>query len=83
MMVPAVTEVCLPQPAHSPGPRLSLQRPRFAAAAAGAHEALGPARREQYFTHAASSPKRCWNSIKEREKSVIFATGGHGVRGFL
>ena len=57
-----------------PGPRLGLQFPRFARAAAGADKALAAsAPRRGISTQAASSGKRCWNSIKERGKSVIAA----------
>ena len=34
----------------------------------------------RYLTQAASSAKRCWNSIKERGKSVIWAAEGRYVR---
>ena len=48
-MVPAVTEVWFAAAGAFPGPRLGLQLPRFAVAAAGAPEALRPTRRKQVF----------------------------------
>ena len=35
---------------------------------------------KRYLTQAASSQKRCWNSIKEPGKSLIGTTGGHRIR---
>jgi hypothetical protein len=46
MMVPPVTEVCLPQPADSQAHGWVCKAYAFVVAA-GAHKAVGPARREQ------------------------------------
>jgi hypothetical protein len=35
---------------------------------------------KRYVTQAASSGKRCWNSINERGKSIIRVTRGYQVR---
>jgi hypothetical protein len=47
---PGVTEVCLPQPAHSQVQGLAMRLPGFPRAAASAENALRPAGRERYMT---------------------------------
>src|SRR5216684_1204343 len=76
MMVPAVTEVCLPQPAHSQVHGLVCNAHALLLPQAGQTKPSGQRAATRYLTHAASSGKRCWNSIKERGKSIICATGG-------
>src|SRR6516162_9477377 len=74
MMVPAVTEVWRPQPAHSNVQALVSSRQALPQLQPGQTNPSGQRVAIRYCAHAASSPKRCWNSIKERGKSVITTT---------
>ena len=76
MMVPAVTEVCLPQPAHSQVHALVCNCQALRLPQPGQTKPSGQRAANRYSTQAASSGKRCWNSIKERGKSVICVTRG-------
>jgi hypothetical protein len=78
--VPAVTEVCLPQPAHSQVHALVCSSQALLLPQSGQTKPSGQRAANKYLTQAASSEKRCWNSIKEREKSVIAAARSHYVR---
>ena len=80
MIVPAVTEVCLPQPAHSQVHALVCSAHALLLPQPGQAKPAGQRAANRYSTHAASSGKCCWNSIKERGKSVICVTQGHHVR---
>src|SRR5215510_1709487 len=74
MIVPAVTDVCLPQPAHSHVHGLVCSAHALLLAQSGQTKPSGQRAMKRYLTQAASSGKRCWNSIRERGKSV---TAGH------
>src|SRR5678815_1055186 len=80
MMVPAVTEVCLPQPAHSQVHALVCSSHALMLPQPGHTKPSGQRAANRYLTQAASSGKRCWKSIKERGKSVIRVTRGCHVR---
>src|ERR1044071_2912280 len=69
MMVPAVTEVCLPHWAHSQVHALVCKVQALPAPQAGQTKPFGQRAANRYWTHAASSEKRLWNSIRERGKS--------------
>src|SRR5215210_8451186 len=69
MMVPAVTEVCLPQRAHSQVHALVCSGQALLAPQAGQTNPSGQRAANRYPTHAASSGKRLWNSIRECGKS--------------
>src|SRR5487761_1370707 len=71
MMVPAVTEVCLPQWAHSQVHGLVCRCQALRVPQPGHTKPVGQRAANRYSAHAASSQKRCWNSIKEWGKSVI------------
>ena len=83
MIVPAVTEVCLPQPAHSQVHALVCSAHALLLPQPWQAKPAGQRAANRYSTHAASSGKCCWNSIKEREKSVICVIEGHHVRYFF
>ena len=80
MRVPAVTEVCLPQPAHSQVHALVCNSQALLVPQSGQTKPSGQRAANRYLTQATSSEKRCWNSIKERGKSVIWAAEGRYVR---
>jgi len=80
MMVPAVTEVCLPQPAHSQVHALVCNSQALLLPQPGQTKPSGQRAANKYLTQAPSSEKRCWNSVKERGKSVICAANGRYVR---
>src|SRR3954470_2188016 len=69
MMVPAVTEVCLPQPAHSQVHALVCSSEALPVPQAGHTKPSGQRTANRYSTQAASSGKRLWNSIRECGKS--------------
>src|SRR4051794_31034198 len=69
MMVPAVTEVCLPQRAHSQVHALVCSGQALPTPQAGQTKPFGQRAANRYRTQAASSGKRLWNSIRERGKS--------------
>src|SRR5260370_36741961 len=73
MMVPAVTEVCLPQPAHSQVHGLVWRPHALVMPQPGQTKPCGQRAAKRYLAQAASSAKRCWNSIRERGKSVTAA----------
>src|SRR3954468_1693272 len=75
MMVPAVTEVCLPQRAHSQVHALVCSGQALPAPQAGQTKPSGQRAANRYLTQAASSGKRLWNSIKECGKSDTAAPG--------
>src|SRR6185437_4343521 len=77
MIVPAVTEVCLPQPAHSHVHGLVCSCHALLLPQSGQTKPLGQRAMKRYLTQAASSGKRGWNSIRERGKSV---TASHPKR---
>src|SRR4051794_19345011 len=68
-MVPAVTEVCLPQCAHSQVHALVCSGQALPVPQAGQTKPFGQRAANRYRTQAASSGKRLWNSIRERGKS--------------
>src|SRR5260370_25590922 len=70
MMVPALTEVCLPQPAHSQVHSLICSCHALVMPQPGQIKPCGQRAAQRYLAQAASSGKRCWNSIRERGKSV-------------
>src|SRR2546430_11032364 len=80
MTVPAVTEVCLPQPAHSQVHALVCSSQALLLPQPGHTKPAGQRAANRYSTQAASSAKRCWNSIKERGKSLNYVTLNHYVR---
>src|SRR6267154_4316146 len=80
MTVPAVTEVCLPQLAHSQVHALVCSSQALLLPQPGHTKPAGQRAANRYSTQAASSAKRCWNSIKERGKSLICVTRNHHVR---
>jgi len=69
MMVPAVTEVCLPQRAHSQVHALVCSGQALPTPQAGQTKPSGQRAANRYRTQAASSGKRLWNSIRECGKS--------------
>ncbi len=71
MMVPAVTEVCLPQPVHSQVHALVRGSQALPLPQPGQTKPSGQRATNRYLTQAASSSKRRWKSINERGKSVI------------
>src|SRR5215472_3219987 len=73
MMVPAVTEVWRPQPAHSNVQALVSSCQALPPPQPGQTNPSGQRVAIRYCAQAASSLKRCWNSIKERGKSVMTA----------
>src|SRR3954465_9957479 len=75
MMVPAVTEVCLPQRAHSQVQALVCSGQALPAPQAGQTNPSGQRAANRYRTHAASSGKRLWNSIRECGKSDMSGPG--------
>ena len=80
-MVPAVTEVCLSQPAHySQVQALVCNSQALPMPQSGHTKPFGQRVANRYLTQAASSAKRCCHSIKERGKSVISAAQGRYVR---
>src|SRR5215217_993734 len=68
-MVPAVTEVCLPQWAHSQVHALVCSGQALPVPQAGQTNPFGQRAANRYPTQAASSGKRLWNSIRECGKS--------------
>ena len=62
------------------GPRLGVSRQALPPPQPGQTNPSGQRAATRYRAQAASSPKRCWNSINERGKSVITATEGNYVR---
>src|SRR5438105_10106888 len=70
MIVPAVTEVCLPQPAHSQVHGLVCSSQALLLPQPGQTKPCGQRPAKRYLAQAALSGKRCWNSIRERGKSV-------------
>src|SRR5712691_4786995 len=76
-MVPAVTEVCLPQPANSQVHGLAWRPRALIMPQPRQTKPCGQSAAKRYLAQAASSAKRCWNSIGERAKSV---TAGHPER---
>src|SRR3954469_9344581 len=75
MMVPAVTEVCLPQGAHSQVHALVCSGQALSAPQAGQTNPSGQRAANRYRTQAASSGKRLWNSIRECGKSDMSGPG--------
>src|SRR3954454_10154552 len=75
MMVPAVTEVCLPQGAHSQVHALVCSGQALPAPQAGQTNPSGQRAANRYRTQAASSGKRLWNSIRECGKSDMSGPG--------
>src|SRR3954454_2328941 len=69
MRVPAVTEVSLPQGAHSQVQALVCSDQALPAPQAGQTKPSGQRAVNRYRTQAASSGKRLWNSIRECGKS--------------
>ena len=69
--VPAVTDVCRPQSAHSQVNGLVDRRQALAPSHPGHRKPSGQRSAARYSTHAASSGKRRWNSGSERGKSVM------------
>src|SRR3954453_3034742 len=69
MMVPAVTDVCLPQCAHSQVHALVCSGQALPVPQAGQTKPFGQRAATRYRTQAALSGKRLWNSIRERGKS--------------
>src|SRR3954447_12327908 len=69
MMVPAVTEACLPHWAHSQVHALVCSGQALSMPQAGQTKPFGQRAANRYWTQAASSEKRLWNSIRERGKS--------------
>src|SRR5512133_1480225 len=65
-IVPAVTDVCLPQPAHSHVHGLVFSCHALLLPHSGQTKPSGQRAMKRYLTQAASSGKRCWNSIRER-----------------
>src|SRR5690242_12946597 len=80
MMVPAVTEVCLPQGAHSQVHALVCSDQALRAPQAGQAKPSGQRAANRYPTQAASSGKRFWNSIRECGKSDMSGPGRAHVR---
>src|SRR5947207_5641919 len=80
MMVPAVTEVCLPQPAHSYVDRLVCSSQALVLPQPGQTKPSGQRAANRYAAQAASSAKQCWNSIRERGKSGTTASWSVDVR---
>src|SRR6476660_3155110 len=74
MIVPAVTDVCLLQPAHSHVQGLVCSCHALLLPQSGQTKPSGQRAMKRDLTQAASSGNRCWNSIRERGKSV---TAGH------
>ena len=72
-MVPAVTEVWRPQSAHSNVQALVCSCQALPPPHPGQINPSGQRVAIRYCAHAASSLKRCWNSSKERGKSVMAA----------
>src|SRR6266851_1273588 len=70
MIVPAVTAVCRPQLAHSHVHGLVCSSHALLVPQPGQTKPCGQRAAKRYLTHAASSEKRCWNSIDERGKSL-------------
>ena len=68
------------QPAHSQVHALVCSAHALLLPQPGQAKPAGQRAANRYSTHAASSGKCCWNSIKERGKSVICVTEGHHVR---
>src|SRR4051812_41357898 len=79
-MVPAVTEVCLPQCAHSQVHALVCSGQALPAPQAGQTKPFGQRAANRYWTQAASSEKRLWNSIRECGKSDMSGPRRAGVR---
>src|SRR5690349_3713708 len=75
MMVPAVTEVCLPQWAHSQVHALVCSGQALLARQAGQTKPSGQRTANRYRTQAASSGKRLWNSIRECGNSDMAGPG--------
>src|SRR6266568_3383669 len=80
MIVPAVTEVCLPQPAHSQVHALVCSCQALLVPQPGQTNPCGQRAAARYATQAASSGKWLWNSVRERGKSVKAASGRIVVR---
>src|SRR3982074_1483658 len=80
MTVPAVTEGCLPQRAPSQVHAVVCGSQPLLLPQPGHTKPAGQRAANRYSTQAASSAKRCWNSIKERGKSLICVTRNHHVR---
>src|ERR1700736_4132095 len=74
MIVPAVTEVCRPQRAHSHVHGLVCSSHALLVPQPGQTKPCGQRAAKRYWAHAASSEKRCWNSINERGKSLTVAS---------
>ena len=75
-MVPAVTEVCLPQLAHSQVHALVRNSQALLLPQSEQTKPSGQRAANKYLTQAASSEKRRWNSVKERGTSVIWDANG-------
>src|SRR5215208_6951722 len=80
MMVPAVTEVCLPQWAHSQVHALVCSGQALPLPQAAQTKPSSQRTANRYRTHAASSGKRLWNSIRECGKSDTLGPGRVNVR---
>src|SRR6476469_6453818 len=80
MMVPAVTEVCLPQCAHSQVHALVCSGQALPVPQAGQTKPFGQRAANRYSTQAASSGKRLWNSISDCGNSDMSAFGRAYVR---
>src|SRR5262249_38056306 len=65
MMVPAVTEVCRPQPAHSYVKALVLRSQARPSPQPGQTNPCGQRRSKRYSAHSLSLAKRPWNSIND------------------
>src|SRR5438552_12045064 len=70
MIVPAVTEVCRPQLAHSHVHGLVCSSHALLISQPGQTKPCGQRVAKRYLAHASSSEKRRWNSINERGKSL-------------
>src|ERR1700738_5182608 len=71
MMVPAVTEVCLPQPVHSQVHALVCSSQALPLPQPGQTKPSGQRAANRYLTQAASSPKRRWKCVKGGGKWVM------------
>src|SRR5271156_3953953 len=74
MIVPAVAEVCLLQPAHSQVQALVCSCQALLPPQAGQTKPCRQRAVKREATQAASSGKRLWNSIRERGKSGMVAS---------
>jgi hypothetical protein len=78
--VPAVTEVCLPQPAHSQVNALVDSSHPLPCPHTGHRKPPGQRAAVRYAAQARSSRNRRWNSNSERGKSDMIGAPGDNVR---